>query len=183
MKKFLLLAMLFASKVIFAQQDTVGLNIPIKDQKIVYEGVIEIANKPKSELYANAQKWLVEKFSNIKDVIQTQDKEQGQIVGKVNLTTTIKGRMGTPWNFLNNMIVQIDCKDNKYRYRIYSIITSLPGGGIDETPLETPYFSLLSGKWVVNKTYTKSMLVNTNIDIKGLIESLKATMGAKKDDF
>ena len=91
--------------------------------------------------------------------------------------------MGTPWNFLIKLTVQVDCKDNKYRYRIYSIITSLPGGGIDDTPLETPYWSLVAGKWVVNKNYTKSMLENVNSDIKALIEGLKVAMSAKKDDF
>ena len=175
--------LLFAAKFTFAQKDTTGLNIPVKDSKIVYEGVIEIPNKPKSELYSNAQKWFIDMFKSSKDVIQNQDKDQGQIVGKGNMTTSIKGRMGIPWNFVNKMTIQVDCKDNKYRYRIYDIITSLPGGNIDDTPLEIPYNSLISGKWVINEKFTRSLVENTNTDIKALVENLKKSMNVKKDDF
>jgi hypothetical protein len=183
MKKILLVLMIFIVKTSFAQKDTTGLNIPTKDQKIVYEAVVEIPNKNKLDLYNNAQKWFIDKFNSSKDVIQNQDKEQGQIVGKGIMTTTIKGRMGTPWNFKNRVTVQIDCKDNKYRYRIYDIITSLPDGGISETSLEVPFNSLTNGKWVVSEKYTRSLIENTNTDIKALVSSLKIAMDAKKDDF
>jgi hypothetical protein len=183
MRKILFIVMLFAFKTSFAQQDTVGLNIPTKDQKIIYEGIVDIPNKSKADLYTNAQKWFIDKFTNSNYIIQHEDEDKGQLISNGTITTAIKGRMGIPWNFLNKMTIQIDCKDNKYRYRIYNIITNLPGGGIDDTPLETPYYSLVSGKWVINEKFTKSLIQNTNTDIRALIETLIKAMNAKKDDF
>jgi hypothetical protein len=181
MKRILFVAMLFASTTLFAQKDTVGLNIPFKDQKIVYEGVVEVPNKTKLELDVSAMKFLSFNFNDIGESMQNKNEEE--VVDKGTLTTTITGRMGTPWNFKNKMTVKIDFKDNKYSYQIFDITTSLPDGNIDVTPIETAYSSLISGKWVINKKFTKSLLVNLNADINAFIGKLKEAMNSKKESF
>ncbi|MCC8426944.1 DUF4468 domain-containing protein [Mucilaginibacter sp. UR6-11] len=81
--KQLLIGLLFIAIGAKAQnKDTLGLNIPIKDGHVVYEGIVEMPGKPKMDLYNNAKQWFVDCFKSAKDVIQNEDKDQGRIIGK-----------------------------------------------------------------------------------------------------
>ena len=52
----------------FAQKDTTGLNIPVKDDNVVYERIVEIPGKSKADLYKNAKQWFVDYLKNSRDV-------------------------------------------------------------------------------------------------------------------
>ncbi|TSD62299.1 DUF4468 domain-containing protein [Inquilinus sp. KBS0705] len=65
-----------------AQKDTLGLNIPIKDESVVYEGIVETPGALQKDLFKNAKQWFVDYFNSSKDVIQNEDKESGRIIGK-----------------------------------------------------------------------------------------------------
>lgn len=93
---------------------------PEKDGKIVYEEIIELPGVKKSTLYSNAKKWFIDAFKDSKEMILTDDKEGGQIIGKGSsmysemfLLSTFRNRIG--------FTIQFDIKDEKYRYRIYGI--------------------------------------------------------------
>src|SRR5437868_3851017 len=96
--------LLIASSIIlsiscYAQKDTVGLNVPIQDGKIVYQGIVDIQGKQKLDLYRNAQQWFVDYFKSSKDVIQNQDKEDGFIIGKGYIIFNAKAGLGMHVNY------------------------------------------------------------------------------------
>ncbi|MFN4085386.1 MAG: DUF4468 domain-containing protein [Spirosomataceae bacterium] len=102
-------------------------HFPRKDGKIVYEKVDSLKGFSKEKLYGFSKKWFADTFKNSKAVIQTEDFETGQIIGKgetyiVNPELEAKGII-----FLDilsgsyRFTIQIDIKDEKYRIRIYDI--------------------------------------------------------------
>ena len=177
-----LLTLLFSSAK--AQKDTTGLNLPYKDGKLIYEGIFSIDNKSQKELYSNASQWFVDFFKSSKDVIQSQDKEQGRIVGKGILLEQIK-IWGMATQYPNEVTIQIDVKDNKYRYRIYNMTLSIGTQNLNG-------FGTLSGRQFTaedlignltgqkNKVLTKNasrlMLESINDNVKGITLSLLKAM-------
>lgn len=63
--------------------------LPMKDGKVVYTGIIQVDSTDKSKLYNKVKKWFVEQYKSAKDVIQLDDKENGEVIGK--------GYFGTVW--------------------------------------------------------------------------------------
>ena len=82
MKKFTLLFVCCLITTIGLTQDNVLDFFPNKDGKINYSEVVNVDSVKKEELYNRAKHWLVETFNSAKDVIQIDDKENGEIVGK-----------------------------------------------------------------------------------------------------
>ena len=168
----------------FAQKDTVGLNIPVKDGSVVYERVVEIPNKPKADLYKNAKQWFVDYFKSSKDVIQSEDKEDGKIVGKGIISVLFNGAMGMKVMYDDKVSVQVDCKDNKYRIRIYGQVISSPNGGqVTTTPEELIGKLLGTGKSQLNDKQARRMLESMNTEVLAMLDSIQKAMGAKTDDF
>lgn len=169
-----------------AQKDTVGLNIPIKDGHIVYEGIVEVLGMSKLDLYKNAKQWFVDYFKSSKDVIQNEDKEQGLIVGKGLLPIFWKSLI--IFEYHDNLTIQIDCRDGKYRYKIYDLIIIVPPSQYTST-MELPgeYFinKMLGSKPSVSftKGQSKKIIEATSISISETITSLNKIMKSKPDIF
>ncbi|HZX59300.1 MAG TPA: DUF4468 domain-containing protein [Mucilaginibacter sp.] len=168
----------------YAQNDTVGLHIPIKDSKIVYEGVIQIPERTKQDLLNNAKQWFVDYFKDSKNVIQNEDKDQGRIVGKGIIVIQPKA--------YDKITIQIDCKDGKYRYRIYDMIGTIPAhydvwvGNVREInflPEDLINKLTIDGEAPFTKNKCRKFLESINAEITTTIESLKKAMSAKPDDF
>lgn len=170
-------------------KDTIGMNLPIKDGKIYYEGVVEVAGKTKNQLYASAKNFLLEAFVSSKAVIESEDKEDGNISGKGINPVLLKLNFMYNGNFADEMIIQIDCKDGKYRYRFYDFRLT-PVGFVGDGPNKWPeanYNDLLGDLTGISKThYTKKqeiyLLTDNDVAVKKLIEKLHDKM-VSKDDF
>jgi hypothetical protein len=125
MKKVLILALIFFTKNAFAQKDTVGLNVPFVNNTVVYERVFDAPNAPKNLLYSNAALWLAETHPyGGKTDLQLKDPVLSRVAGRVNSSAggSYKYLWATNYyTFTFNFTLQIDCKDNKYRIRIYNI--------------------------------------------------------------
>ena len=93
------------------------VSLPYKDGKVVYEKIDSIDNATKAKIFSAAKKWLADNFKNPKQVIQSEDEATGQIIGKGQIL--IKEISSVPRVF--NVSIQIDCRDNKFRVRIYDI--------------------------------------------------------------
>jgi len=130
MKKTLLLFVvlpIFA----FSQIDTTSNKLPYVDGKVVYEKVISINGVGKDIIYTTSKKWIVDSFlssNTVKQisVIQTEDKEFGQIIGKgykpIFMEENPKPEQTMFGSLLNfYFFVQIDCKDEKFRIRFYDL--------------------------------------------------------------
>ncbi len=192
MKKIILIALLaIASFVAKAQQDTTGFDIPMKDGRIVYEGIVETPNLAKMDLYNNAKQWFVDYFNSSKDVIQNEDKDQGRIIGKgiifiYRKTISINGA------YDDRITVQIDLKDGKYRYKIYNMTITEPAP--HHTPTgESPPRQFLpedmvnklngKGKLFLTDDQCTKLLASEDKEVKSTIASLQKAMSKKPDSF
>lgn len=192
MKKLFLIAGLFiTSTSCFAQKVTIGLNLPFKDGAIVYEGVVNIADKTKTELYKNAKQWFVDAFNSGKDVIQSEEKEDGKINGR-GISTAYYKILGTVTEYKNLFTIQVDVKDGKYRYKMYSMALTSPAkynsmiGSIPSmtfTPESVVDGMIGKGKKVFTKGGSRQILTTMDEQIRLLIASLNKGMNAKDDGF
>jgi hypothetical protein len=148
MKKLLVLAFIIFAKSAFAQKDTVGLNVPFVNNTVVYEKVFDVPNAPKNLLYSNAGLWFAETHPYVQDTqLQLVDPVLSRVVGRVKSYTVVvtnKVLWDTYYgNITYNFTLQVDCKDNKYRIRIYNIQDVL---GNDYTPVDNLMLALISSK-------------------------------------
>jgi len=166
-----------------AQVDTTSNSFPYKDGRIVYETVKEIPGISKTKLFGASKKWMADSFKSASHVIQSEDEPTGQIVGKGNtiITYVKKGALfGAGYNL--EFTVQVDCKDDKYRIRIYDIKKINAAVGIiaaDTMPLEE--FDAAQTKR--KKTERISNLIKmTNRRFQTIIDSFSDSI-TNKDDF
>ena len=190
MKKSLLLSslFLFIIKGAFAQKDTVGLHIPFSEGTVVYEKVFDAPGKSKADLYSSAQLWFITHYKGDRDIL-AQDSIAGKIVGKGKEIVNWEGPVSTVIPFNNFLTIQIDCKDSKYRIRMYNMHLIAPKNynidGTETTPEDM--VNLLTGQPTAsaaafNKKQATRMLESLNITINNTMASLYKTM-TDNDDF
>src|ERR1700710_520458 len=122
MKYFTLILVLAASHC-FAQKDTIQL--PYKDGKVIYQQIDTINGATKTQLYDKAKLWVANAFKSANAVIQIDDKENGQIVGKGNFRIDFKV-FTSKWFTTCFFTVKIDTRDNKARATVYDIYFNDP---------------------------------------------------------
>jgi len=166
-----------------AQIDTTSTNFPYKDGRIVYETVKEIPGVSKTKIFGASKKWMADSFKSANHVIQSEDEPTGQIIGKgkTMITYVKKGALfGAGYNL--EFTIQVDCKDGKYRIRIYDIKKINAAVGIiseDTMPLEEFDTAQAKGK----KTERISNLIKmTNRRFQTIIDSFSDSI-TNKDDF
>lgn len=117
MKKITLILLLFSISVSAQLHD----RFPFNDSgKIIYSSIIDAEGKSKAELYTSAKEFFANTFVSAKDVIQMDDKDGGIIIGKGSKRIMIENKKVTvPVSILFS--IKIECKDNKYKFEIYSI--------------------------------------------------------------
>jgi hypothetical protein len=147
MKKLLILALIIFSKSAFAQKDTVGLNINFTNNTVVYERIVDVPEASKNMLFGNAGLWLAETHPYIASTaLQLEDPILSRVVGHVTSYTSEPYKVLWQTNYYlytYNFTVQIDCKDNKYRIRIYNIQDVF---GTMYTPIDNLMFALVNSK-------------------------------------
>lgn len=113
MKKYLLTLFLLIPLFAFSQQDI----LPIVDGKVTYTNVVSVENSSKEDLYLRAKKWFVSNYRSAQDVIQLDDKENGEIIGKGIFRITYYSR--DP-NIRHTVSILV--KDNRYKYIITDLL-------------------------------------------------------------
>jgi len=118
MKKiFILIFALFITQEIFAQDKLLGI-LPLKEGKVTYSDVVPIQGVSKDEMYKRVKLWLNENDNSGKDLIQLDDKDHGEIVGK--------GSFRAKWNFRFYTVlsmnvwktIKIQIKNDSLKYEI-----------------------------------------------------------------
>ncbi len=103
--------------------------MPLVDSQVVYTEVIKIDSVNKDELYNRAKRFFVSTYKSANDVIQLDDKENGQIIGKgiivVNYNMGIAGYQKT--NVYHT--ITITAKDGRYKYEIKDLIVDYYSSG------------------------------------------------------
>lgn len=117
MYKFLFSLFLIFTKPSYSQEKLFDI-LPIKYGKVTYTGIVSVDSTNKSKLYYKVKKWFVEQYRSAKDVIQLDDKDNGEVIGKGFFETdwqytAIDQRKVNVWH-----TVKIYLKDNKFKYEI-----------------------------------------------------------------
>jgi hypothetical protein len=145
--------------------------LPTKDGHVFYES-IDTLTLTKDQLYTKAKLWIANTFKDSKSVIEIDDKENGQIVGKGNFVVNYTYAL-TPSTCRFNFTVRIDLKDNKYRLQLYNIIGEFAANY--ETPIEeipNQYGKKIAGK----------LLPEANKRINELITDFRINLSKQNND-
>lgn len=106
-----------------------------QDQRQV-QVVHEIAGKDKAKLYAGIRSWFAKTFRDSKAVLEVQDKEAGQLIGKGIVAKVFPLGFGTYGQC--RMVITVDVKDGKYR----TTIEPLTLIGNDSPPTERTIYDV-----------------------------------------
>ena len=124
MKRTIIIAVILLSFIVISQgqidKERVNKYFPNNDGLIVYTEVVKLDSTYTSDLlFKNAKQWLVDNFKSGKDVLQTDDKESGYIIGQGYF---VVGKNPVGFFVTNSRIwftVKIEVKDGRYKYTFY----------------------------------------------------------------
>jgi hypothetical protein len=192
MEKILTAILLFSMlKVANAQIDTSGLKLPIKSNKIVYEGVVEVQNRSKNDLFFSAKKWGFDFLKFPDNPVQNEDREMGRLLLRGNTITQSPNSLGES-NVGLRMTIQIDVKENKFRYKIYDLYftsantNSVNTSGSSSMCISIESFIDIAPKFpilFISKKHFRQLFENANFEILSGIAHLKNDMKKPPDDF
>lgn len=111
MKKLSLIILSFISAYTYCQ-------VPLK-----YSEVIQVDSASANELYNRAKFWLASSYNSSKDVLQIDNKNDGQILGKAlfSFNQTFLDRSGQTKGSIKYTI-SITVKDGRYKYEVTEFI-------------------------------------------------------------
>lgn len=99
-----------------------AVTFPVKDNEVFYEYVDSSFKKDQVDVYKAAKIWFADIFKNSKSVLQVDDKDLGELVGKGTFKYSfIYG--GIQLDYWCQFSAKISCRKNKYRIQIYDIGT------------------------------------------------------------
>jgi len=173
MKNILLALTLFINFNIYAQI----LPIDSTTKQISYTKVIEVPGTTKIDLYSRANEWFAKTYNSSQNVLQAQDKEEGKLIGKALMKSTLKGFNAGYVNYT----ISVFLKDNRYKYEVTDLAhekgtsTLGSGGALESNKAAT--MSIMGKQWV-------SIKIQADNEIKSLLSSLELAMNQKsKNDF
>ena len=146
----------------FAQNKLLDI-LPTENGTVTYSGVVNCDSMTKEALYLKAKRWFIKTYNSGKDVIQLDDKENGEITGKGNFQIDYYAR--APYI---SHTVSIYVKDGKYKYIISQFAYA------DNQNNNFPIEDFPNGWAGRKKLYTK---VNDEVNL--IIQSIDKAMQAK----
>lgn len=157
-------------------------DLPKNDSgEVEYTEVIVVDSASADQLYTAAKLWFAESFKDANEVLQVQDKEAGELLGKglFYIPTNRFGYTAIGLGFVRFQI-SISVKDGRYKYSFSNFIHE--GGKqqiYDCGPLDNEKPTVCSKKIFIE------VKEKTNDQINNLIESLKSSMtkAGKAEDW
>lgn len=118
------------------------LTLPVKNGGVYYEKVYNVDSVSKDDLFNRGRIWAVDYFNSAKDVLQIQDKNEGQLTGKGIFDL---GNSSYDMGYTSSVkfTFNIQYKDGKYRQQFYDfIITSINtiNGNSITSPFDSVYY-------------------------------------------
>jgi hypothetical protein len=170
MNKIFAIFLIFVSLNVKAQD----ISFPIDEttKLISYSEVVTVSDSAsKNELFSRAKSCFARLFKSSNNVIQNEDKDSGNIIGKGNIKAYAKALGMTSDAGFVNFTITIACKDGRYKYTITDFIhegtgSNMPSGGNLEN---------ISVRVWTNKQW-KVMKSQTDAEIKNLISLIKSEM-------
>jgi hypothetical protein len=163
----------------YFEKDIIKFPFDTTSGKIAYTEVIKVPSKSKDEIYFNAKSAITKVFKSAKDVIQLDDKENGQLIVKGSFRTCT-GISGNDWGNCNHLVkftLTIQVKDGRYKYTIGNFYHESysknqgSGGSFENEKPSCGYILLSNNNWQKIKTQTQSQVSTLIIALKTEIES------------
>jgi hypothetical protein len=167
MKKCLLLIFLMANLSIYGQEKLLGI-LPTENGSVIYTGLIKVDSIDKNALYGRAKKWFIDNYKSAKDVIQLDDKENGEITGKGNFKINYYARDARISHTISILV-----KDGRCKYIITDF--SYSDSQNDKFAIEN-FPKTWAGK--------KKLYIKVDEEVKSIIVSIEKFMATKpKNDW
>lgn len=142
--------------------------VPVKDGKGFYEVIDSSVKGTTQQLQVKAKMWMANAFKDSKEVIQLDDKDAGEVLGKGNF---LLGAWGARCRFT----IKISTRDNKYRCQVYDMsIHAERGGGVQSMEYYIEHPRGLGSRKILEKT---------DEGVKDLLAGLNADMQKGNDTF
>ncbi|MBA3707160.1 MAG: DUF4468 domain-containing protein, partial [Bacteroidetes bacterium] len=150
------------------------------DGQYEYSEVVNVDSFFASKLYSNAKLFIVEAFKSGKDVTQLNDDNTKTVVGNGADPIVLKGLAGSAIDKYLKFRINIQSKDNKYKYTINNLQLSFNGTMVHATATLDDEKKLLH--YVTKKQY-KELIEVVESDMSDLVTSLKSHMSSKSADW
>jgi len=184
MKKTILTLLTFLPLLLFSQKkqkEVTKVILPLKNESIYIEKVIDSLSADKRKVYNASLKWMATVFVDSKEVIQNKNENDGEIIGSGNFRLVLPGFTTT--NDLISFMIEITAKDNKSRMRIYQFSRKAIGYNYPSMPLDPDYQAYLKENQFpkANKKYYEAFKTQVDLLLSNYESFLKENV--KPDDF
>lgn len=170
MKKVLLSFLLIAFTV--SIKASIVDSIQYRDGKVIIEEIITVPNATSAQMYGKAKIFFTKAFNSSKSVIQSEDVENHQIIGKGKIVKSED--QGYGGIYLNFTII-IQTKDEKYKYTITDMCIDMTGLALMKTTAEH------AAKIAKEKDDSRA-IDDYYSDLKPIVNLLKEQMQIKEED-
>jgi len=162
-------------------------------EKLTYSEVVQTDSISQNELYNRAKLWFATTYNSANDVLQMDNKEEGQLIGKAILKynpNVLSGSEQTKGNI--NYTIKIFVKNGRYKYEITDFIHDPYGNqygkysmGVITTSEECPNPKPMAKGWSdkVWKDIKSQIETNMNSLIPSMKQGMKKKTETKKSDW
>ena len=117
MKRIIIVMFIYIATTIFSfGQDTNPIPFDWTENKVVYTEIIELVNS-REDLMRNFRTWIAEEVRKYKSEYIMDDPNSGRCIVELK-----DEKVTSTSGFSESFKVMVDCKENKYRYKIYDYI-------------------------------------------------------------
>jgi hypothetical protein len=191
MRKLIVLGLIMITQITFAQKkDTVGLNTPFANSKIVYKKTFEAPGKSTASLYSGTLSWFEKRYNDL-DSVKVQDSSDGHVLGLGSEILSFKGPMGVNMPHRIKMAIDINAKDGRCSVNVSNIVLGYqnePGTPWVWFTAEDLMNHVLGNKYAkgsginpvpYNKRLAKKALHSLNVLVDSLTASINQAINSK----
>ena len=184
MKKASLLLTILISVAAFGQSISSKIPVDSITNKISFQGILYIDSSAKSgELFDRAKKWIDRMYTSPVDVIQKEDRSNGEIVGKASMQVYCKSLGSDRQCGFINYSLFLYFKDGRFKYVVTNFIHSgqfvngatIPSYGQCENWLENSQVSAKKSERKISDYFLNQLNEKTLL----LLDDLKTFMAKK----
>jgi len=150
-----------------------GPSVPMKKGSVFYEYIDSSFKKEKPDVYKAAKLWFADFFKDSKTVLQVDDKNLGELVGKGNFPFSVTYN-GADMGCMCQFTVKISCRKDRYRIQIYDISTKADN---------EDGFTSVDGLVKTDDGFGQRVLRQVDEDISGIIQSSRRAIAEQTDTF
>ena len=145
--------------------------LPMKDNDVVYEGVITVEDVSKDILFDRLYEWFAKTYNSANNVIQLKDKESGKIIGKGVFSIVYYQRKPTI-----SYTISVFVRDGRFKYVVDQI---------SYRDIQGDSFSIenFPQSWFGKKKLYETINDKISIYIKGLEQSVLQETRGESDDW